>query len=80
MPGLASRHGDSTWRAGGTYQKIPEIGIPSPEIQHFFRVRLWDPEELIDQLLEQYANLDENLRSEFPLKRIWTVASQEEET
>ena len=29
VSGLASRHGDSTWRAGGTYEKIPEIGIQS---------------------------------------------------
>jgi restriction system protein len=46
---------------------------------HFFRVRLWDQDDLIDQLLEQYANLDEDLRTELPLKRIWTVAAQEEE-
>ena len=32
VSGLASRHGDSTWRAGGTYEKIPETGILSPEI------------------------------------------------
>jgi len=47
--------------------------------QHFFRVRLWDQDDLIDQLLEQYTNLDEGLRTELPLKRIWTVAAQEEE-
>lgn len=46
---------------------------------HFFLVRLWDQDDLIDQLLEQYGNLDEDLRAELPLKRIWTVASQEEE-
>ncbi len=45
----------------------------------FFHVRLWDQEDLIDQLLEQYARLDEDLRAELPLKRIWTVASHEEE-
>jgi restriction system protein len=46
---------------------------------HFFRVRLWDQDDLIGQLLEQYGNLDEDLRAELPLKRIWTVASQEDE-
>jgi len=46
---------------------------------HFFRVRLWDQDDLIDQLLAQYASLDEDLRAELPLKRIWTVALQEEE-
>jgi len=45
---------------------------------HFFRVRLWDQDELIEQLLEQYANLDADLQAELPLKRIWTVALQEE--
>jgi restriction system protein len=46
---------------------------------HFFRVRLWDQDDLIDQLLEHYGNLDEDLRAELPLKRIWTIAAQEEE-
>lgn len=46
---------------------------------HFFRVRLWDQDELIEQFLEHYNNIDEDLRAELPLKRIWTVAAQEEE-
>lgn len=45
----------------------------------FFRVRLWDQDDLIDQLLEHYQKLDADLRAELPLKRVWTVASQEEE-
>jgi restriction system protein len=45
----------------------------------FFRVRLWDQRALIDQLLEHYDRLDEDLRAELPLKRVWTVASQDEE-
>ena len=45
----------------------------------FFRVRLWDQEALIGQLLEQYEKLDEDLRAELPLKRIWTVAIEEPE-
>jgi restriction system protein len=47
--------------------------------QHFFQVRLWDQDDLIDQLLEQYDSLDADLRAELPLKRIWTVASEETE-
>ncbi len=46
---------------------------------HFFRVRLWDRDALIDELLEHYDKLDEDLRAELPLKRIWSVAAQEEE-
>ena len=47
--------------------------------QHFFRVRLWDQNDLISQVLEHYDHLDEEIRAELPLKRIWTVAVQEEE-
>ena len=42
--------------------------------RQFFRVRLWDQNELIDQVLENYDKLDEELRAELSLKRIWTVA------
>jgi restriction system protein len=45
--------------------------------RQFFRVRLWDQNALIDQILENYDNLDEDLRAELPLKRIWTVAQSE---
>jgi len=45
----------------------------------FFRVRLWDSDDLIDQLLEQYDRLPEALRAELPLKRVWTVAAQGDE-
>ena len=40
----------------------------------FFRVRLWDQDDLIDALLTDYEKIDENLRVEIPLKRIWTIA------
>ncbi len=46
---------------------------------HFFRVRLWDQDTLIDQILEHYDKLDEELRTELPLKQVWTVAEAEEE-
>ena len=45
----------------------------------FFRVRLWDQDALVNELLEYYHQLDEALRADIPLKRIWTVAAQEEE-
>ena len=45
----------------------------------FFRVRLWDQDALINQLLEQYDKLPDDLRAELPLKRVWTVAAPEEE-
>ena len=45
----------------------------------FFRVRLWDQDSLIDNILEHYDNLDEDIRAELPLKRIWTVAQIDED-
>ncbi|MEX2174798.1 MAG: restriction endonuclease [Pirellulaceae bacterium] len=40
----------------------------------FFRVRLWDQNTIIAELLANYERLDEDLRAELPLKRIWTIA------
>lgn len=45
----------------------------------FFKVRLWSQKELLEQLFAHYDKLDEDLRAELPLKRIWTVAAQEDE-
>lgn len=44
----------------------------------FFRVRLWTQKELLEALFTNYDNLDADLKAELPLKRIWTVAVQEE--
>lgn len=45
----------------------------------FFKVRLWTQKELLEQLFAHYDHLDEDLKAELPLKRIWTVAAQEDE-
>jgi restriction system protein len=45
----------------------------------FFKVRLWSRKELLEQLFAHYDELDEDLRAELPLKRIWTVAAQGDE-
>lgn len=49
--------------------------IPS----QFFRVRLWDQDNLVDVLLANYDKLSEDMRAELPLKRIWTIAETDEE-
>jgi restriction system protein len=46
---------------------------------HFFKVRLWNDNDLIEQLLANYEKLDEDIRAELPLKRIWTLATPETE-
>ena len=47
-------------------------------VSQFFRLRLWTQKELLEQLFEQYEHLDEDLKAELPLKRVWMVASQDE--
>lgn len=45
---------------------------------HFFKVRLWNDSDLIEQLLENYEKLDPDVRAELSLKRIWTIATSDE--
>jgi restriction system protein len=47
--------------------------------QNFFKVRLWDQNDLIDQFVAVYDRLNEDIRAEIPLKRIWTVADSDED-
>jgi len=42
----------------------------------FFRVRVWDADDLLDAVLRNYDQLDEEWRTELPLKRIWSLASE----
>jgi restriction system protein len=49
------------------------------EPTHFFKVRLWSDNDLIEQLLANYDKLDEDIRAELPLERIWTLATPETE-
>ena len=51
--------------------------VDKEKAAQFFRVRLWDRDDLIDQLFEHYEHLGDELRAELPLKRIWTVATTE---
>lgn len=44
----------------------------------FFRLRLWGRTEFLEKLFLNYDKLPEDIRSELPLKRIWTVAINDE--
>lgn len=61
--------------AWGGFKQSVEKEVPN----QFFRVRLWDQKSLIDELLLHYDKLDEEVRAELPLKRIWTIATDEED-
>ncbi|MBA4421476.1 MAG: restriction endonuclease [Syntrophus sp. (in: bacteria)] len=53
--------------------------VPKELAASFFKVRLWTQKELLEQLFTHYDKLDEDLKAELPLKRIWSVAAQEED-
>ena len=52
--------------------------VDKEKATQFFRVRLWDQGDLIEQVLMHYDKLDEDIRTELPLKRIWIVAEADE--
>jgi restriction system protein len=39
-----------------------------------FRIKVWDTDELIDNLLAVFDKLDEDIASEIPLQRVWTLS------
>lgn len=45
----------------------------------FFKIRLWTKAELLENLFMHYDKLDEAIKAELPLKRIWIIASKDEE-
>jgi len=52
--------------------------VNKEEAAKFFKVRLWNQNDLIEQLLINYDRLDQSIQAEIPLKRIWLVANQSE--
>jgi len=46
--------------------------------RQFFRLRLWDASTLVGKVLTNYEKLNEELRAELPLKRIWALVLEEE--
>ena len=45
---------------------------------HHFRIRLWDADEILSNLLRVYDRLDEDLKADLPLKRIWMLADEDD--
>jgi restriction system protein len=49
-------------------------GTVRAEARHaHFSIRLWDAEDLMDELFAEYERLPEDLRSELPFQRVWTL-------
>lgn len=45
--------------------------------QLYFQVRLWDSDDLLDAIADEYDNLPDDLQAELPLQRIWTLVLDE---
>jgi restriction system protein len=41
--------------------------------RNFFKIRLWGPDELINQMVAVYDRLPEDIQKDIPLQRIWTL-------
>ena len=42
-----------------------------------FQVRLWGPQQLIEQLLENYEKIDPETKAKIPMKKIWALSPGE---
>lgn len=45
----------------------------------FFRIRLWNQGDVVDAVLQNYERLDDEIKAELPLKRIWVIVNDEAE-
>ena len=59
--------------AWGGFKPTVEREVP----RHFFKIRLWNQRDLLNQLFEHYDRLDESIRAEIPLRRIWSLVPDE---
>lgn len=51
--------------------------VAREEAKQFFRIRLWDSNDVIRELFENYEKLSPAIRAEIPLKQIWMLSEEE---
>ena len=44
----------------------------------YFRLRLWEADDVVNGVIEHYARLPADIRAEIPLKQVWTLVPQAE--
>ena len=59
----------------GGFKSSVDKEIPS----QFFRVRLWDQNAIINELLQHYDSLEEDIKAEIPLKRMWSLTVSDDD-
>ena len=45
--------------------------------KRFFKIRLWDSDNVVAELKENYENLPDDDQAKLPLKNIWALVSEE---
>lgn len=51
--------------------------VAREEAKQFFRIRLWDSNDVIRELFENYEKLSPAIKTEIPLKQIWMLSEEE---
>jgi restriction system protein len=44
--------------------------------RHFFEIRLWDSDDLLDTLMANYPALPVDIKAEIPLQQVWTLVNE----
>ena len=47
--------------------------------KNFFKIRLWDQGDVVNAILQNYERLDDDIKAELQLKRIWILVKDEDE-
>lgn len=53
--------------------------VDKESARQYFKIRLWDADDLVQMIQENYHNLPEDIQTELPLKKIWILIPQGEE-
>lgn len=51
--------------------------VAKEEAKQFFRIRLWDSNDVIKELFNNYERLSPSIKAEIPLKQIWILDEEE---
>jgi restriction system protein len=46
--------------------------------KQYFKIRLWDADDVVQMIEDNYENLPASIQADLPLKRIWTLVQEEE--
>ena len=51
--------------------------VPKEANRLFFKIRLWDADDLVRMIMANYERLPDAWQAKLPLKRIWTLVWEE---